>query len=59
MSKQKANEKMNGRRANKKENLFVFFSNRYRSGGEENERKMANNVMQEMGVCDGYLVGLM
>ena len=26
------------------------------SGGEENERQMANNVMQEIRVCDGYLV---
>ena len=28
------------------------------SGGEENERKMANNVMREIRVCDGYLVCL-
>ena len=27
--------------------------------GEENKRQMANNVMQEMRVYDGYLVGLM
>ena len=26
------------------------------SGGEENERQMANNVMREIRVCDGYLV---
>ena len=26
------------------------------SGGEENERQMANNVMREIKVCDGYLV---
>ena len=50
MSKQKANEKMKGRRANKKANLFVFFRRRFRSGGEENERQMANNVMQAMRV---------
>ena len=24
--------------------------------GEENERQMANNVMREIRVCDGYLV---
>ena len=29
---------------------------RFRSGGEENERQMANNVMQGRRVCDGYLV---
>ena len=55
-SKQKASEKMNGRRANKKANLL---KNRFRSGGEESERQMANNIMQEMRVYDGYLVGLM
>ena len=26
--------------------------------GEENERKMANNVMRGIRVCDGYLVCL-
>ena len=40
---------------NKKANLF---KSRFRSGGEENERRMANNVMQEMRVYDGYLVCL-
>ena len=35
-----------------------LFENRFRSGGEENERKMVNNVMQEMRVYDGYLVCL-
>ena len=38
---------MNGRRANKKANLI---ENRFRSWGEQNERQMANNVMQEMRV---------
>ena len=28
------------------------------SGGEENERQMANNVMRGIRVCDGYLVCL-
>ena len=37
------------------ENLF---KNRFRSGGEANERRMANNVMKEMRVYDGYLVCL-
>ena len=41
--------------AEEKANLF---ENRFRSGGEENERRMANNVMQEMKVYDGYLVCL-
>ena len=43
-----------------KRQIFLYFSeNRFRTGGEENERQMANNVMQEMRVYDGYLVGLM
>ena len=46
---------MNGRGAKKKANIF---ENRFRSGGEENERRMANNLMQEMRVYDGYLVCL-
>jgi hypothetical protein len=50
-----ANKRSNGKKANKKANLF---ENSFRSGGEENERQMANNVMQEMRVYDGYLVCL-
>ena len=34
------------------------FENRFRSGGEENERRMANNVMRGRRVYDGYLVWL-
>ena len=34
------------------------FENCFRSGGEENKRQMANNVMQERRVYDGYLVWL-
>ena len=34
------------------------FENRFRSGGEENERRMANDVMQGRRVYDGYLVWL-
>ena len=45
------------RGANRKEKAKVF-KNRFRSGGEENERRMANNVMREMRVYDGYLVCL-
>ena len=59
MSNQKENKKTNGRTANKKANPFVFFRKHFRSGGEENGRQMANNVMQEMRVYGGYLVGLM
>ena len=42
-------------KSNKKAKLF---KNRFRSGGEENERQMANNVMQGRRVYDGYLVWL-
>ena len=55
MSKQKATKNTNRRGAKKKENIF---EDHFRSGGEENERQMENNVMQEMRVYDGYLVGL-
>ena len=34
------------------------FKNHFRSGGEENESRMANNVMQGRRVYDGYLVWL-
>ena len=54
-SKQKENEEDNRKRGEEKENLF---ENRFRSGGEENERRMANNVMQGRRVYDGYLVWL-
>ena len=49
-------QKANKEDAKKMANLF---ENHFRSRGEENERQMANNVMQEMRVYDGYLVGLM
>ena len=55
-STQKANEEDELKRGEEKENLF---ENHFRSGGEENERRIANNVMQDMRVYDGYLVGLM
>ena len=43
-SKQKANEKADKKKVNKKANIFVFFRKHFRSGGEENERQMENNV---------------
>ena len=55
-STQKASEEdERKKRGEEKANLF---KNRFRGGGEENERRMANNVMQEMRVYDGYLVWL-
>ena len=50
-----ANIRSNERRAKKMANLF---ENRFRSGREENERQMENNVMRGIRVCDGYLVCL-
>ena len=40
------------KRAKKKAKVF---ENRFRSGGEENKRQMANNVMQEIGIVMGTL----
>ena len=54
-STQKANEEDERKRGEEKVNLF---KSRFRSGGEENERRMVNNVMQEMRVYDGYWVCL-
>ena len=51
-STQKANEEDEWKRGEEKANLF---ENRFRSGGGENKRRMANNVMREMRVYDGYL----
>ena len=47
LTQQKANKKKNGRRAKERTNLF---ENHFRSGGEEKERRMENNVMKEMRV---------
>ena len=52
---QKANEEGERKRGEEKANIF---KNNFRSGGEENERRMANNVMRGMRVYDGYLVCL-
>src|SRR5215216_5970847 len=54
-STQKASEEDERERGEEKANLF---ENRFRSGGDENERRMGNNVMQGMRVYDGYLVCL-
>ena len=35
------------------EEMEKVFENRFRSGGEENERRMANNVMRGRRVYDG------
>ena len=43
------------KRGKEKEKVF---ENHFRSGGEENERRMANNVMRGRRVYDGYLVCL-
>ena len=51
----KADEEDERRKGEEKANLF---ENRFRSGGEENERRMANNVMRGRRVYDGYLVCL-
>ena len=51
-SKRKEKEQTRG-----KEKAKVF-ENHFRSGGEENERRMANNVMRGRRVYDGYLVCL-
>ena len=53
-STQKAKED-EWKRGEEKEKLF---KNHFISGGEENERQMMNNVMQEMRGYDGYLVCL-
>ena len=54
-STQEASEEDKRKRGEEKANLF---ENRFRGGGEENERRMVNNVMQGMRVYDGYLVCL-
>ena len=54
-STRKASEEDERKRGEEKTNPF---KNRFRSGGEENERRMANNVMLEIRVYDGYLVCL-
>ena len=50
-----ANIRSEEKKAEEKANLF---ENRFRSGGEENERRMANNGMRGRRVYDGYLVCL-
>ena len=43
---------------NRGEEKAKVFENCFRNGGEENERRMANNVMRGRRVYDGYLVCL-
>ena len=52
--------KKQARRGERKrgEEKAKVFENRFRSGGEENERRMANNVMLRRRVYDEYLVCL-
>ena len=54
-STQKASGEDELKRGKEKANLL---KNHFGSGGEENERRMVNNVMQEIRVYDGYLVCL-
>lgn len=49
------NEEDERKRGKEKANLFEIH---FRSGGAENERRIVNNVMQEMRFYDGYLVRL-
>ena len=43
-NKRSGKKRANGKKANKKANMFVLFEKHFGSGGDENERKMANNV---------------
>ena len=54
-STEEASKEDKGKRGEEKANLF---ENRFRGGGGVNERRMANNVMQQRRVYDGYLVCL-
>ena len=51
-SKNKAHGNIRKQKIERKkgEEKEIFSKNRFRSGGEENERQMVNNVMQEMRV---------
>ena len=55
MSTQEASKEGEWKRGEEKANLF---KNHFRGGGEENERRMANNVMEERRVYDGHFVWL-
>ena len=54
-STQEASKEDEWKRGEENANLS---ENQFRSGPEENKRRMENNVMQEMRVYDGYLVCL-
>ena len=49
-STQKANEEDEQKSGEEKATLFEYH---FRSGGEENKRKMSNNLIQEMKSYDG------
>ena len=49
------NKRSNGRRAKKRQRFLKIV---LEVGGEENKRRMANNVMRGRRVYDGYLVWL-
>ena len=48
-------QKIERKKGDEKAKVFEY---RFRSGGEENERRMANNVMRGIRVYDEYLVWL-
>ena len=64
MTSKQTNTQANRKQAGKKRQIEKEREDRERgrikqqgkSGGEENERQMGNNVMREIRVCDGYLV---
>ena len=64
MTSKQSNTQANKKQAGKKRQIEKEREDRERgqikwqgsSGGEENERQKANNVMLEIRVCDGYLV---
>ena len=51
-------QKSSGEGRKRGEEKAKLFKICFRSGGEENEKRMANNVMRGMRVYDGYLVCL-
>ena len=65
MTSKQSNTQANKKQAGKKRQIEKEKEDRERERanktarvkwGEENERQMANNVMREIRVCDGYLV---
>ena len=63
MTKQSTNTQAHKKQAKRDERKrgeekAKVFEKRFRGGGGENERRIANNVMRGIRVCDGYLVCL-